>query len=319
MAKSDKLRTTLFNTYSRNWDLVKNVIIKNLVLTEGYEEGVVCPICMRLFNRNGLRQIYDNSLTIEHIIPQNLGGNKTILLCRRCNNDAGGKVDNSYKEYQNAISVLQKEEGASLDVSVVIGHSLRTRGLLTYDKEKDGYHMEGIIDKYSFQRLQSIYSINNKIGMGFKFKAPTLHKAHVNLLKIAYLLAFHKLGYAYILPDVMNLVRNQIKNPSVQVIENLSIITPFVQNYSPGLYVVVEPKEFTSLLVVFKIQLKNKTETKGVLLPSLLDKYSNLYSTLSKIGNNRPVQFKIRELPDVDFLTDPDFATKPFWMWLDFN
>jgi hypothetical protein len=318
VSKGDKIRTELFNTYSRNWELVKDVVIKNLIVTVGYEEGVVCPLCMKLFNRDGLRQIYNDSLTLEHIIPENLGGKKTILLCRKCNNETGGRVDNSYKEYQNAVSLLKKEDGASLDVNVLIGDSLRSRGLLTYDKEKDGFSLDSIMDKYSYDKLKTIYSPTKPIKLDLKFKSPTIQKAHVNLLKIAYLLAFQRLGYAYIMPGVHNIVRDQINNPTIPVIEKLSIITPFSQNYTPGVYVVVEPKELTSLLVVFKIKIKNRTETKGVLLPSLLQKYSNLYSILATIENDKSIQLKVRDMPSVNYLTDPEFADKPFWIWTEF-
>ena len=50
----------------------------------------VCPLCLTAFGEDALR---DGRLTRDHVPPENVGGHRLALTCKRCNNDAGRNVD----------------------------------------------------------------------------------------------------------------------------------------------------------------------------------------------------------------------------------
>lgn len=48
-----------------------------------------CPYCAKIMD--GRRPTHATFPTADHVIPQSLGGTRTILVCRRCNMDKGDK------------------------------------------------------------------------------------------------------------------------------------------------------------------------------------------------------------------------------------
>ena len=53
---------------------------------------ILCPLCLQAFRRGDLEGA-DPPLTTEHIIPESLGGTRTTLTCKPCNNSHGSTID----------------------------------------------------------------------------------------------------------------------------------------------------------------------------------------------------------------------------------
>src|SRR4051812_13941051 len=76
-----KVKQSLFDLYSA--DLVE--------FFPDYPNRFLCPICRLLFTRKSLTD--ENGLTLEHCIPEALGGQVYTLTCKSCNNGSGSKLD----------------------------------------------------------------------------------------------------------------------------------------------------------------------------------------------------------------------------------
>src|SRR5690242_11600753 len=50
----------------------------------------LCPLCHRFFSKEAIDR---KELSIEHVVPEKLGGRVTTLTCTSCNNQAGTKLD----------------------------------------------------------------------------------------------------------------------------------------------------------------------------------------------------------------------------------
>jgi hypothetical protein len=89
------------------------------------------------------------------------------------------------------------------------------------------------------------------------------------LLKIAYLLAFEKLGYLYIFNKNCHIVREQINHPEKNILKN-----PFWINYEfpdkfLGINIITKPRELRSILVVYDLKTKSDTYRISICLPGL--------------------------------------------------
>jgi len=133
-SKGDISRKRIFEVYSKNWELTRE-FIPDLIIKDGYQVALLCPICLRLFNQEGLRQIYSDALTLEDIPPKRLGGKATILTCKLCNNFSGHKLDSKLLKQRHVNSFLQGDANSQVDVYISIQDGFKTKGKLTIDKK----------------------------------------------------------------------------------------------------------------------------------------------------------------------------------------
>jgi hypothetical protein len=101
--KSEERRSRIFDVFAKNWQLTLPIapFDASELVDEKFQEAVMCPICMVLYNRKGLDQSVENPLTIEHCPPEELGGKPLLLLCKKCNNTSGSELDVKLMEYLN--------------------------------------------------------------------------------------------------------------------------------------------------------------------------------------------------------------------------
>ncbi|MCC6953225.1 MAG: hypothetical protein IT290_03825 [Deltaproteobacteria bacterium] len=62
---------------------------------------IECPICFSAFSRSALDS---GNLTLEHIVPESLGGVTGTLTCRACNNHLGSNADSRLVETLRALN-----------------------------------------------------------------------------------------------------------------------------------------------------------------------------------------------------------------------
>lgn len=75
--KPDKLRRHLFDTFSKNWQIVRPAYEfkdQTEIIAKDFKNTVVCPLCMKFFNAATLNQNSALPLTLEHCPPEELGG-----------------------------------------------------------------------------------------------------------------------------------------------------------------------------------------------------------------------------------------------------
>ena len=163
------------------------------------EELLVCPICLRVFTESDIRA--DSSgqrpLTIEHA-PQKMHDSPAVeccLTCRTCNNEC------TFEGKAGKLKRIRTADSFALPHAPIPRPLKATeRGLLVQEYLQPHVHgkvvAEGLIRPNSPPtRFSTTHSIETLVE-----------------LKTAYLIAFARLGYAYILTPAFNVVRDAILN-----------------------------------------------------------------------------------------------------------
>lgn len=177
----------------------------------GFQDAYECPLCMTIHEESSLflDPKEDDFLSLEDAPPKSLGGRPVCLTCRKCNNDTGGTIDRDVKRSQVIKSVLLKDPEEKIDVTILVGDSLRSRGHLRWSLKGNRLELQSRIDRFSFAKLSKI-AANERIQFEVEFKKPEDRSVHIALLKTAYSLAFAKFGYAYIQNRALDRVGNRL-------------------------------------------------------------------------------------------------------------
>ncbi len=116
--KPDKLRRHLFDTFSKNWQIVRPAYDfkdQTEIIDKDFKNAVVCPLCMKFFNAATLNQNSALPLTLEHCPPEELGGKSKVLLCKECNSRTGHDVDLKLMEFVHVQPFNNAELNSSID------------------------------------------------------------------------------------------------------------------------------------------------------------------------------------------------------------
>ncbi|MBN2502846.1 MAG: HNH endonuclease, partial [Anaerolineales bacterium] len=96
MSKKQKKKEKLFDLYSTS-----------LAINSNLTDWFICPLCHRGFKKEHLE-----SLTLEHIIPQSLGGKLVTLTCWKCNKRVGQVLtgyEQDTKKRNKSIDLLRSD------------------------------------------------------------------------------------------------------------------------------------------------------------------------------------------------------------------
>lgn len=280
-------KEVLFNIYSKHFDFIR----ENSSLKDTFEKGFgfYCPICINYFEKEDIHDTI-NPLTIEHNPPKSLGGKSSIITCKKCNSQAGHKIDNevlktlleidSYNFKPNS-EIRTKFYNDSTDGKGINGKiKIENAGefVINIDSKNNNPELyKKFVESEEYEYNSGLFSTDiSNIGwrkkMQFNFDKPKIRDenlARVSLLKIAYLLAFEKLGYLYIFNKNCQIIREQIKQPEKNIIQN-----PFWINYKfpdkfLGINIITKPRELRSILVVYDLKTKSDTYRISICLPGL--------------------------------------------------
>jgi len=110
--------------------------------------------------------------------------------------------------------------------------------------------------------------------------------ANIALLKSAYLMAFHELGYMYVLNANTNIIRDQLQNPKKNVIGNSFVIdskNDALENLSNGVYY-AQLNNIGCVIVIMELKLRQSEikHRKTVVLPHPKDSHGKIYFELSQ-------------------------------------
>ena len=198
---------------------------KSFPVTEHY----ICPICLETFNLNELGDKADDLLTVEDVPPKSLGGKPILITCRKCNSFCGHNLDvyllNEIR-YQDEMTDFSKSKNTTLSCN---GTSIRAK---VSKDEQSGFKFDisrqnnnpRQVDELIKQVQESgdFWTINANIVLNDSKR--NLAAAEIAILKSAYLLAFKKLGYRYILNTSLTPIREQILNPDKDVLKRAYIV-----------------------------------------------------------------------------------------------
>src|SRR5690606_11487872 len=247
-------------------------------------------------------------LTLEHVPPESLGGKGIILTAKEINSRHGSANDKKLLQYINTRYFI---EGAGSLPVYFSSEECRIKGLkldLLIDKKEKGL---------SFSASERHISVLDKMGIfknwdGSKMKFSGKGFRHPDKsarLKIAYLLAFHRLGYQLILEP------KQVVNPSFKKIGNyLAGDLEFQESIpivglrdelapiSKGILgVVVSPIDYQCLVVNFSIGIKDKSPYNSycVFLPNPTDEnFENLLRLKKAIDAKASFNLQIESIDE---------------------
>jgi hypothetical protein len=324
----------LFKIYSDNFKYIKN----NSSLKNNFDKdfGCYCPICFIYFEKADL---FDktNPLTIEHNPPQALGGKGSVLTCKKCNTEAGHKIDNEILKKLLEIDAVNFKPNAEIKTQF-FNDSTEGKGVNANIKiDKDRKIIINIDSKNNNPTTQ-INFLNSEVHewkspffsdnlnttgwtkkLDFTFNQPKKANerlATISLLKIAYLMAFEKLGHLYLFNKNAEIVREQIKFPDKEIIKN-----PFWINYKfpdniLGVNIITKPKELRSILVVYDLKTKSDTYRIAICIPGFSEDDDKIYENINEklckgegfenveVNNYINSEYKIKNLEDTFLLVN---------------
>jgi hypothetical protein len=166
---------------------------------------VACPLCLRRFTIEALE---DGRLSVEHVIPGALGGNVVTLTCTKCNNTDGTELDRNLVSAMEALDGLEGR-GAGLNA---VWHNSTGHVAANVDWRVGTGETTGIKIVGKASNAAGIDAIRNQLGDGAEFTL-TFNLGFVPerywraAFRSAYLAAFERFGYAYVVRNNARLVR----------------------------------------------------------------------------------------------------------------
>lgn len=254
-------------------------------------DAFICPLCLHTY------AIGNTELTLEHVPPESVGGKPILITCKACNSNRGADIDvclmNELEIVHNlthldtipqktklafngveinAQTTFSKTDGFKFMISPDNNNPIEFEGFMTEVKNaKEGYKIKIVADITNRKRDYDL--------------------ANIALLKSAYLIAFHELGYMYVLNANTNIIRAQIQNPKKNVIGNAFIIDSkngVIENLSDGVYY-AQLNNIGCVIVIMELKLRQSEikHRKAIVLPHPKDSHGQIYSELSQqIGKN---------------------------------
>ncbi len=233
-----------------------------------------CPICMGGFPEDALK---DGRLTLDHAPQESWPGRSVIVLtCRECNNQAGAILESEMLRrevmYDFDAGTLTRPVRAQLNVSgIKLNVDVTASGKDVHIAAPDGTNDPALEQALISELKAGAREISLHFYRGFRNR-----EALVSLLRAAYLVAFATLGYRYILAQQLKVVREQILEPSRDVIRVFSMSMGEASSAERRLMVVERPDSLRSL----GIQLGRHL----VFLPWLTS-VPDIYESLADRGN----------------------------------
>jgi hypothetical protein len=182
-------------------------------------EAIICPICWK--------EMDFNQLSIEHIIPQRVGGRHATLTCTKCNNTLGTRLDVHLANFQKAHDALR---GSAIipaaitvdDARVGIDLEWHSRNLRIIEKKSNPHHLAKAEEQF---RSGKVKEFQLHLSLGFSEA-----KLRIALLRIAYLGLFHCLGYRYAETYLLQSIRARIHNP-ITAEPDINCLVPRIDVY----------------------------------------------------------------------------------------
>ena len=197
----NKTKKTLFENYAKNFELIT-----------GEKNIYMCPLCLNKF----LFSEVDN-LTIEHIVPDNLGGKYKILTCKKCNNEFGSKVLSKFTKVLAIEDINSGKSKDPLDVELTVNEKtikadayfkkIQPPFEISFDLHNN--RSNPLNKKYFLNLLESgqVNTIKMKINLG-----PVKKYLRMGIFISTYYLLFSYFGYFFVLNSSGQYLREDRKS-----------------------------------------------------------------------------------------------------------
>ena len=330
-------RLKLFEIYSKNLEWVKKH--PDISFKPDFKNGVICPICFKLFSEKDLDLSIDNHLTLEDVPPKSLGGKPLTLTCKDCNSRSGYSLDKNLLQRLLEIDADSFLPNSRTKAKFKLLNNT-VNGLIEID-DKGKWHIDlqtersnpndaaKFIDNmfpprtsYSplFHPEKIFESEYESPEFSLEFlKTANVRKAEVALLRIGYLLAYSAFGYGFLINSGLYKVRAQILNPEKDILPKVFWLPVELPEEREGVNIVTLPKELRCFLIVFRLRTRSKSRQFSIVLPGPSDPGTKVYDFILNelcVGDGTTFLDGMTEYIDTtDFLKHEKYAFASHYFW----
>lgn len=209
MAQNDNKKQLIFDKYSSNLNFLNE---NNFINSD--TDVYICPLCIephKTLNES-------NPLTLEDAPPKSLSGKANTLTCKKCNNQAGHKIDFHLAERLNEIENKKFTPNTSINVRTKIGTET-FNGTLSVDKDGTMTMLHSNKNNHPEKLKTAIENLSKDHVVDFDFLKSRIvpEKLEYALLKAAFIILFEETGYALILDKTYDFIREQISKPEIRI------------------------------------------------------------------------------------------------------
>ncbi|MBI3242048.1 MAG: hypothetical protein HYZ49_07130 [Chloroflexi bacterium] len=282
-----------------------------------YTNKFLCPLCLTLFPKDAIES---KELTLEHIIPSEVGGRLVTLTCSKCNSGDGSQLDAHLIQRFRIEDILTGKSDKPLEVRVSLGQGEFGANYFLSNQQNPSIQIIGI-PKISNPKLLEAAVRELESGVSqFSIKGNLGYKelpSRVAALRMAYLLAFSYFGYGYVLYQNLQPIREQIAHPEYETDSAKSLL--LLEN-TPARNVIAllkEPPDLRCFLAIIEIQTSVKRNL-GVVLPGPDDESKDIYQRWASAASAN-IQNKARiDIIKFDraYISDPEYRFLPAKIWI---
>ena len=238
----------------------------------------ICPLCLQngFISTTEMAIEWTSDFSSDHYPPANVGGTREILVCKKCNNDAGGRYENELVKQMSIRSHKKEIPGATLDVRSII-RNVKGNYKIQINILDDGKH--GISfkpnEKSKVPPLDK-WLEDSKSNFDWSIEITVTNadeqKVSKAMLKAAYLFCFEKWGYEFVLSNTGKNIRDVLKGnknfplkmPPLWLTDSLNEVI-----LNPGVYWLSQPDSWHKFIVVMELtDLKTGyKDTIGIIIP----------------------------------------------------
>ena len=278
-------------------------------------DAFICPLCMNIINIEDIDKI-----TLEDVPPESVGGKPILVTCANCNNALGGRVDN-YLYYELLVyHLLRHPENTSFKTTFIL-NGIKIKGRMRLDLSSEHPKVQCTIDandrvnypQFTKELETNWDGCNLQVQSDITSTKRIDEYSNISVLKSAYLLAFSKLGYMYILQDSLDNIRMQILNRDKSILGSHYLIgrgIDLMPEVKDGVYYgLVENTHCVIVVMTLKLKKKNATNHRVVVaLPHPDDKDDSLYEKIAMMNTVKTISNleDVTPLPIRPFLVDRD-------------
>ena len=261
------------------------------------KNSYICPLCLRIFRLAQLGSDINKYITLEHIPPENLGGKPLILTCKDCNSNCGHDLDVYLRnELEHREGKYFNDPKGYVSIFEYGGNSVNAilkedeNGIVNIYVENKHNH-PGVVDRF----IESTKDYDGDLEIPGFFKLGNHRRktevVDVAILKSAYLFAFYKFGYRYILSTNLNAIRKQILNPNEKKLPPFYLLlneSHMPDSIPDDVYsAAIDGEKVLVVILTFNLSSSNYLHRFATILPMPNTKDLDLYNRLKNISETK--------------------------------
>ena len=267
-----------------------------IVFPDGYDDqgkgSFICPLCLRIFNLAQLGEQVNSFITIEHVPPENLAGKPLVLTCKDCNSTCGHELDvylrNEMEHLERAYfngpkGHFSKYSHGGVEVNAITNEDKDGTVNISIERKRNSPIVFNTFIE-SVDASADDLNIDGRLILGDHKR--NVIKADIAILKSAYLYAFYKLGYKYILSTKLNAIRKQIQNPNEDILPQYYLQSDHIdEKRQDDVYIAtINGEEILAVLLTLKLPKSERIHRYIIIMPTEnerdLDFYNRLHTML---------------------------------------